>query len=50
MLFRLIRLNFMAGFIPFNLLMATFLLLVSEVVGVIEELVWKNYGDTGHVL
>ena len=26
-------------FIPFNLLMATFLLLVSEVVGVIEELV-----------
>lgn len=26
-------------FIPFNLLMATFLLLVSEVVGIIEELV-----------
>ena len=26
-------------FIPFNLLIATFLLLVSEVVGIIEELV-----------
>ena len=30
-------------FIPFNLIAATALLVVSEVVGIIEELVWKSF-------
>ena len=33
--------------IPFNIPAAVSLLVVSEVVGIIEELVWKKYGDYG---
>jgi len=33
--------------IPFNLIIATIVLVISEVVGIVEELVWEKYGDYG---